>query len=787
MKHRSSYLCIAVSLSALLVPGRSMAEIVFQNNDPAAAGIDHNFGQHEGGDQITLAGSCRAISQLELAIIAAPGPVDIIVRIYANDGPIAVYAPAGNEPGTLLFDSGTMTIQATAQFGFNTFTVDVPNVTVPDTITWTVERTDGSGLWLRRYGPPSIGTGHDFMWDRWPTYWAPQSFPNNASVPYNHFYAVVHAAGGSATITCPADVTVACGGDTSTAALGSAVAQGCGPVSVTYTDTTAPGCAGDHITRTWVADDGSATPPSCNQIIQIADTDPPNLTGVPANVTVECDAIPAAATPGATDACSGSATVTLDETATGTCVDATITRNWTATDACGNTAGATQVITVIDSTAPVAACPADALEIECPADTSVIALGSATGNDNCGTVSTSSSDAAVAGCGFTESITRTWTLTDECGNTTTCDQFITTVDSSPPTMTLDTTPITAVDVDCSGDESVTLPTATAHDDCDGTVAVTNDAPASLAAGQTTEVTYTATDACGNATSDSLQASVSYGATIEARVHEMRFGFGWRPHVQKLPLAGETVLIYDRSAAEHCSHHHASWHGWHWWRHVHADCDESPPVASGVTDANGVASIDVPPGSYIVIVLVDTDNDGVTDHVLGRRARNIDCGETKIRRLRLLQTPRGKRMAAKCRRWTGSDLLVAEPDLMVWDEIEQEYPFGLESVGDWGVAVTVEPPEGFIADTDSLATEVNSEIEALQFTVTEVGSDLVPTKTTLEISHKGATQRIDSKVGILLTPDYARSRGFDVAKLKTKGLIIENAPAKAGRSDVHSRQ
>ena len=41
-----------------------------------------------------------------------------------------------------------------------------------------------------------------------------------------------------------------------------------------------------------------------------------------------------------------------------------------------------------------------------------------------------------------------------------------------------------------------------------------------------------------------------------------------------------------------------------------------------------------------------------------------------------------------------------------------------------------PPEGFVADADNLSEEVNSEVEAVQFTITDVGSDWVPTGVTM---------------------------------------------------------
>ena len=101
-----------------------------------------------------------------------------------------------------------------------------------------------------------------------------------------------------------------------------------------------------------------------------------------------------------------------------------------------------------------------------------------------------------------------------------------------------------------------------------------------------------------------------------------------------------------------------------------------------------------------------------------------------------------------------------------------YPFVFETIGDWTVGVTVDPPEGFVADYDSLSEEVDSELEAVQFTITEVGSELLPTETTFEVIHNGEVRVVRSNVGILLTPNYAQSRGFNVEELYARGLIKE---------------
>src|SRR5690606_7012602 len=76
---------------------------------------------------------------------------------------------------------------------------------------------------------------------------------------------------------------------------------------------------------------------------------------LPEDATYECDEeIPAPADVTATDNCDEAVTVVLTEsTEEGDCPQAyTLYRTWTATDTCENTTSFTQVITIIDTTAP---------------------------------------------------------------------------------------------------------------------------------------------------------------------------------------------------------------------------------------------------------------------------------------------------------------------------------------------------------------------------------------------------------------------------------------------------
>ncbi|MHC4676046.1 MAG: PKD domain-containing protein, partial [Planctomycetota bacterium] len=205
--------------------------------------------------------------------------------------------------------------------------------------------------------------------------------------------------------------------------------------------------------------------------ITVLDGTPPAIE-CPDNVTLECPADTSPENTGlatATDDCDDEAAITYSDVLSGACPEV-IVRTWTATDTSGNSSSCEQVITVQDTTPPTITCPADiTLELECPADTTPAATGSATATDTCGSVTITHSDLSVPGCGNTEVITRTWTATDECGNSSNCVQTIEVVDTTPPVITCPAD----VTLECPADTSPgATGSATANDTC-GSVTITH--------------------------------------------------------------------------------------------------------------------------------------------------------------------------------------------------------------------------------------------------------------------------------------------------------------------------
>jgi hypothetical protein len=140
------------------------------------------------------------------------------------------------------------------------------------------------------------------------------------------------------------------------------------------------------------------------------------------------------------------------------------------------------------------------------ADAINAALGTATATDNCGVVSPTFTDGTVVITGCLRSQTRTWNVTDACGNAATpVSRTATwTVDLTPPTLTCPANQT----IGCGAIPIFGIPTIS--DSCDpnpilndlGTT-TTNNADGSV----TYRKTWTATDACGNTSASCSQTII----------------------------------------------------------------------------------------------------------------------------------------------------------------------------------------------------------------------------------------------------------------------------------------
>ena len=294
-------------------------------------------------------------------------------------------------------------------------------------------------------------------------------------------------------MTCPANVQVDCLASTDPSNTGTATATDDHDPNptITYSDSeTAGSCPQEKIiTRTWSAMDDCGVTADCVQTITVVDDIDPVIT-CPANLTIDCSASTDPSNTGtatATDDCDPSPTVTYADAVTGD----VITRTWTATDACGNTAQCVQTITIEDTTDPVVTCPVD-ISVQCAADVPAFDIGLVTATDDCDPDPVISFEGDVSDNGSCpEIITRTYRATDASGNFAECTQTITIMDDTNPMIVCPANVI--IDCSASTDPSNTG-MATATDNCDANPDITY---ADSQVGAVITRVWTATDNCDN--------------------------------------------------------------------------------------------------------------------------------------------------------------------------------------------------------------------------------------------------------------------------------------------------
>ncbi len=300
----------------------------------------------------------------------------------------------------------------------------------------------------------------------------------------------------------PGNVTVQCNSIPTNPGSPTAT-DACGSVTITYNGPTViPGSCSDArtIIHTWTATDAGGNTATATRTVTVVDTQKPNFTSAPANVTVECDNLPPVGTPIATDNCDNDVAITYNgQTRTnGACPNQYIlTRRWTASDNCGNTRSTSQVITVVDTTKPVFTSVPANTTIQC--SDPVPPVGAATATDNCGgvTVQYLGETTINGSCPNKYQIRRTWRATDQCGNSTVTVQLIQVDDTTPPIFTFVPPDVTIL---CT-EPLPPLVNPTASDNCPGPVNITF--LGSTPTGSGCESTYTVTrrwraeDLCGN--------------------------------------------------------------------------------------------------------------------------------------------------------------------------------------------------------------------------------------------------------------------------------------------------
>ncbi|PYS94952.1 MAG: hypothetical protein DMF50_10860 [Acidobacteria bacterium] len=230
------------------------------------------------------------------------------------------------------------------------------------------------------------------------------------------------------------------------------------------------------------------------------------------------------------------------------------------------------------------------------------------------------------------------------------------------------------------------------------------------------------------------------------------GPGAHPQATKAPMAGLAVEVFDRSNRS-CARQSCGGIGPNSYACIMRSCG---PAAQGSTDEAGALSVHLLSGDYLALAATDA-------HLLvGAQAPTLQCGETEQKRLLEIVTTNGKAYSGTYTVRDGSELVVIEPEWIEWTGQQELYPFVFESLGSWDVTTTVNPPEGFEADYPSLSASMSSDLQAVQFTITDVGSDWVPTGVRHLLVHGARRETVLGRVGVKLSADLAGGKGLDRA-------------------------
>ncbi len=321
-------------------------------------------------------------------------------------------------------------------------------------------------------------------------------------------------------ITCPANLNLTCEKEVPPLYLSIATAvDNCSPqvgakfLSETRVDQT---CINRFtLVRTFKATDDAGNTSTCAQIITVNDNEAPYFLNPPPTspLNVSCPSnVPPVYTLTGRDNCTPDDEL-LDIDADfkevkteGSCANKyTLTRTWTLSDACGNTAVQTQVINVNDTEAPAfSSKPVSLISVNCASE--IPDAPSLSAQDNCYDPSspvmvTLQEVISEQQCVNKFKLTRTWTATDACANTSTVSQIIIVNDSQPPVFE-GSPPTSSIIVSCTKDIPE-IPIQSATDNCGVTPTIIySEVKTNVQCVNRYALTrkWVASDACGNTAS-----------------------------------------------------------------------------------------------------------------------------------------------------------------------------------------------------------------------------------------------------------------------------------------------
>jgi hypothetical protein len=292
-------------------------------------------------------------------------------------------------------------------------------------------------------------------------------------------------------------------------------------------------------TITWTATDNCGNTSSESRTFTSSDTSAPQLAGVPANTIMTCgDEVPEAIV-SAIDNCDASPLITLSANTVTTSCGYTMMRTWTATDACGNSSTASQLITFEDTGDPIFVGLPDESTVNCGS----IPEGDdfeVTATDDCSSEVTITSSHFDQGSGCNMTRTITWVASDACGNAVVASRIFQVSDVGAPIL-----------VGLPSDAFITcgnLPEGDdfevyANDNCDEAVSIQySQSDMNSGCGVVRTITWTATDLCGNTSSQSRTF------TTEDNIEPTLIGIPENATLQ----CGDEVPEATVSASDNCS-------------------------------------------------------------------------------------------------------------------------------------------------------------------------------------------------------------------------------------------